>query len=78
MSDKHCSYRVVIPYREPTYEKYRGRRRNKPYRAPYVVAAYSAKEAIRKALKLFRQDERNSHVGWQRVPEYDDIEVEHL
>ena len=75
MSEGQRRYRVVIPYREPTYEVHTGKPRKHPYNAPYVVTAGTAEEATNKALELFKSDARNSHVGWQRVPEFEGIKV---
>jgi hypothetical protein len=69
-------YRVIIPYREPTYELYSGSSREKPYRASYIVTANSKEEALQKALDLFNRDARHSHVGWQREPDHEKCEVE--
>ena len=68
-------YKVIIPYREPTYELHSGKPRKNPYIAPYVVAAVTREGAIRSALELFKRDAHYSHVGWRRNPEYDNIKV---
>ncbi len=69
-------YRVVIPYREPTFELHTGKRPEKPYRAPYVVVANSKEEALQRALELFEHEALHSHVGWVREPEKTGYEVE--
>jgi hypothetical protein len=79
MTEKLNSYKVIIPYREPTYETHTGSPSNNPYYStPFHVAAQNKEEAIKNALELFEKDARLSHVGWRRVPEQDDIIVEQL
>ena len=71
-------YKVIIPYREPTYELHSGRPRKDPFIAPYEVTAITKEAAIRSALSLFEKDAHNSHVGWRRNPEYEKIQVTRL
>ena len=63
------SYKVIIPYREPTYEIHAGKVHPKAYQALYYVTAVTKSGAIDKALTLFEQDMRNAQVGWRRNPD---------
>jgi len=78
MSEITHKYRVMIPYREPTYEVRRGRPRKKPYLAWYMVTAKNKAEAIDNALMLFEKDASNSNVHWVRVPIRKRIKAEPL
>jgi hypothetical protein len=79
MTEKLNSYKVIIPYREPTYEVRTGSPSNNPYYStPFHVVAQNKEEAIKNALELFVKYASLSNVGWRRVPEHDDIIVELL
>jgi hypothetical protein len=69
MPENIHSYKVIIPYREPTYEVHSGKAHPNPYNALYYVTALTKSEAINNALKLFDEDVRNAQVGWIRNPE---------
>lgn len=75
MTEYQRKYRVVIPYREPTYEVHTGKPRKRPYRAPYEVMASTTEKAIINALELFERDAKHALVGWVRIPDYNRIEV---
>jgi hypothetical protein len=71
------SYRVVIPFREPTFERSIGRSPDAPpYVASYVVSACSTEEAQAQALELFWGLATESGVGWIREPVESAIRVE--
>ena len=72
------SYRVLIPYREPTYELRRGGPPAEPYLAELEVRAATPQEAIELAIEGFRQRARSSSVGWVREIEREGIRVERL
>jgi hypothetical protein len=76
MTESIHSYKVIIPYREPTYEKHTAQSRDDPYRAQYFVTAVTESGAVNKALALFEKDERDSHVAWLRIPDKSGVEVE--
>ena len=58
-------YRVVIHYREPTYESRHGRRA-KPYRWTFRVQARSNEDAVELAVAEFHAIELESSVSWTR------------
>ena len=58
-------YKVVVSYREPSYEDLTGPRAA-PYRWTYAIVAESEEEARRRALSEFREVSRLSSVGWWR------------
>lgn len=68
-------YRVLIPYREPTYELRTGGPREKPFVAAYRVRAEDSRQARHAALELFQGDLEESGVRWAREPVMDAIEV---
>lgn len=57
-------YRVVVEYREPSYELRVGK--DRVYTIAYDVRAGSAGEAVREGLDEFHQTARLSNVGWSR------------
>ena len=69
-------YRVIIPYREPTFETHRDLQQKKPYRAEYFVTESSPEEAEISAIVQFHDDAKHAHVGWIRIPDYSGIKVE--
>ncbi len=78
MPESLFKYRVIIPYREPTYVTHRKNPLAGPYYATYNVAAANKKAAVKYALDLFEQDARNSSVHWLRIPELKNIKAERL
>lgn len=58
-------YKVVVSYREPSYEEQTGPRAT-PYRWTYAIRAESEEEARQRALSEFREVSRLSSVGWWR------------
>ena len=58
-------YKVVVSYREPSYEEQTGPR-EAPYRWTYVILAESEEQARQRALSEFREVSRLSSVGWWR------------
>ncbi len=75
MSEILRRYQVIIPYREPTYEKHRGSLLNAPYFARYKVTAGTEEAAVQNALMLFERDAVNSSVQWIRIPDYKNIKA---
>jgi len=59
------TYRVTILYREPSYERARGRRAD-PYSWSFEVEALSVDSARAEAMRRFDELARNSGVGWVR------------
>ena len=59
------SYRVVIHYREPSYESRHGRK-DEPYRWTFQVRARSDDDAVDFAVAEFEEIERKSSVSWTR------------
>ncbi len=68
------TYRVVIPYEEPTYQVH-SKTDGAPYVATYSVAAESPGAAVTAALERFEGDAQDSGVGWIREPIASRIEV---
>ena len=56
-------YKVLINYREPTYQRDRP---PTPFRWTFIVTATSASHACDEAVAEFRRIERLSSVGWVR------------
>lgn len=69
--EERCFF-VTLYYREPAYERRRGRRRA-PYQGTVQVLAASAAQAEVRARAWFRDMEIRSAVGWLR--EIERIEV---
>jgi hypothetical protein len=65
-------YKVIIRYREPSYERVSGPKAE-PYRWTFEMLATDAADAQRRAVGEFRQVERESGVGWAREIEGIDI-----
>jgi hypothetical protein len=63
--DGRREYVIRIAYREPTYEAGHGAR-PRPYGALYRLRATSTLDAHERAVREFREMERNSSVGWVR------------
>lgn len=78
MSEILHRYRVIIPYREPTFEIHRGLQRKEPYRAEYFIFACSPEVAGIYAIDQFHYDAKHAHVGWIRIPDYDGIKIEKI
>jgi hypothetical protein len=57
-------YRVVVVYREPSYELRLGK--DRVYTIAYDVRAGSPGEAVRHGLDEFHKTARLSNVGWSR------------
>jgi hypothetical protein len=71
-------FKVLIPYREPTYAMRSGGPRREPYLTILEVEAASEEEAIERAIVEFRERARQSSVSWVRKIQRDDIRVERL
>ena len=72
------NYNVSIPYREPTYAKKQGEVPAELYRTRYTVRAAGVEDAISKAVAQFKDNAKNSSVGWVREIDADGIRVERL
>jgi len=75
------TYRVRIPYREPTHAARRGLsdpERHEPFTASVDVVASSPEEAVEKALDAFEVGASESGVGWIREPVEEQIEVREI
>lgn len=72
------TFRVVIPYRELTFEVRLQRPVDSPFVAGYTVRAPDADLARRIGLCKFHSDARSSSVGWIRDPIDEDIRVRQL
>lgn len=75
------SYRVRIPYREPTHAARRGvsdPEAHEPFSTTIDVAASSPEEAVERALAKFEGSASESGVGWIREPVEDLIEVQRI
>lgn len=70
------TWRVVIPYVEPTHDVHSGSGERAPFKATYEVAAADRAEAVARALARFEGDASDSSVGWIREPLEDLIRVE--
>lgn len=79
MTAHEDSYKVLIPYREPSYEMRRpeGPRTN-PFVSGFTVSATSEKDAIEEAIRRFKQRATNSSVFWVREIDHDGIRVQRL
>ena len=71
------SYRVTIPYREPSFDKHRGSA-ERTYTVDYEVVADNVEAATLKAFDEFFADSANSEVGWDRIPDRTKVTVEEL
>lgn len=76
MSDNLHRYKVIIPYREPTYEIHRGKRPDEPYSAEYFITASSPEEAEKEAITQFHKEAENTSVSLMREPDYSGIKIE--
>jgi hypothetical protein len=73
---RSMTFTVVIPYREPTYELYRGGPPDVPFYSTFEVNAASTEEAIRVAVSFFKDRAEHSGVRWIREIDWEEITVE--
>lgn len=59
-------YRVIIIFREPSFEIRRNIKRESPFTIEYTVEAPNEKEAQERAVARFRKIEKESSVHWGR------------
>ena len=79
MTDHEDSYEVLIPYREPTYEMRRPEGpRARPFVSGFTVSASSEEDAIKEAVRRFKERALNSSVAWGREIDHDGISVQRL
>jgi len=79
MTAREEPYKVLIPYREPTYELRRaGGPRRKPFLSGFRVLATSEQAAIEKAVRQFKDRARSSSVNWVREIDHAGIQVERI
>ena len=66
MTDEESTFDVTIRYHEPVFEAQINRKDSSPYEINFTVNAKDDKTAKAKAIALFRYDEENSDVSWNR------------
>jgi hypothetical protein len=78
LTKKLFRYRVIIPYREPTFALHKGFSPEEVYYAAFNVVAENKTAAIDRGLDIFEKDAKNSSVRWRRIPQVSGIKVEQL
>ena len=73
-----CDYRVLIPYREPGFERRLKKPRTSPFFSECRVRARSPEEAVEEAVRRFRDRARASSVFWVREIQVEGIRVERV
>ena len=79
MTTREDVYKVLIPYREPTYEMRRPEGiRTRPFVSGFTISAASEQDAIEEAIRRFKERAMNSSVAWGREIHHDEISVQRL
>jgi len=61
-----AKYKVIIIFREPSFEIHRKIKRDSPFTIDYTIEAPNEKEARERAVAKFRKTEEESSVHWGR------------
>ena len=79
MTDRKSPYRVLIPYREPTYEMRRPEGvRPQPFTSEFEVSAACDEDAVDEAVRRFKARELQSSVAWVREIDHPGIRVQRM